>query len=99
LDSLVAFALRAVFGVVGDLVSPAWAIVAVATRVSPEDLMLAAIFDDVACAHVAGQLSALRWKPSIRSSGSFADRSNEEMYDERLWWRSHAKKDTFLLFP
>lgn len=58
-----AFALRAVFGVVGEVVNPAGAIVAIATRISSRDLMLAAIFDDVACAHIATRLSAPRRKP------------------------------------
>lgn len=74
LDSLVALALRTVFGVVGEVVCPAGAIVAIAARISSRDLMLAAIFDDVACAHIATRLSAPRRKPSMRgSSGSFAD--------------------------
>ncbi|KAL6691960.1 hypothetical protein J3F84DRAFT_384852, partial [Trichoderma pleuroticola] len=72
LDSLVAFALGAVFGVVGEVVCPAGAIVAIATRVSSRDLMLAAIFDDVACAHVAARLSAPRRKPSVDALGKVA---------------------------
>lgn len=69
-----AFALRAVFGIVGEVVRSAGAIVAIAARVSSRDLMLAAIFDDVACTHIATRLSAPCRKPSMGSSGSFADK-------------------------
>lgn len=47
-----ALALRAVFGVGGDVDARARAVVVVAARVAPGDLVLAPILNDVACAHV-----------------------------------------------
>lgn len=67
-DSLFAFTLRAVLGIVGNLVCPAWAIVAIASRVPPGDLVLAPIFDDVACTHCSKGLFTPRRKPSTSSS-------------------------------
>lgn len=49
---LLALALRAVLAVGGDVDARARAVVVVAARVAPGDLVLAPILDDVACAHV-----------------------------------------------
>lgn len=50
-DSLVAFALRAVLRVICNLVSRAGAVVAIAPCVPSGDLVLAAVFDDTARTH------------------------------------------------
>jgi hypothetical protein len=58
-DSFIAFALWAVFGVIGDLFSWAGAVIAIASCVPSGDLVLAFVFDDAACTHFVGACGAV----------------------------------------
>lgn len=59
MDSVLAFALGAVFGVICNLFSRAGAVFAIASCVPSGDLVLAPIFDDAACTHCAVAGSAV----------------------------------------
>lgn len=58
MDSILAFALGAVLGVICDLLSRTGAVLAIASCVPSGDLVLAPVFDDAACTHCAGAGSA-----------------------------------------